>query len=80
MSPLTAETIHQSEGIRFKRSDGLQFFLLGTPDGGGALYQGAYTTQPAHDSLVDFDISVQNRIVRAIQYVLAYPAHPEPMA
>ncbi len=77
MREFTVDTIRQREGLVFKRSDGEIFFLLGKPNGNAVLYHGQFNANPTHLGLVDLDVSVRDKLKRAISWVLAYPNQPE---
>jgi hypothetical protein len=76
MNQLTIETTQFPDGLAFKHSVGMRFFLVVKPGGGAVLYRGEYGIGPAGDSLVDFDISVRDLRQRAEKWVLAFPDPP----
>ena len=76
MTDLTVETIQTPAGYDFVRSDGQRFFLVSTPDGHAVLYAGAHRDKPPAIGLVEFDVSVADKLAAARQHVLAFPDRP----
>jgi hypothetical protein len=76
MSELTVETTCHPAGLAFRRSDGEIFFLLGQPNGDFVLYRGEFTTEPTRFGLVHLDVSLQHKVERALEFVVAYPDAP----
>jgi len=74
---LTVEIIETLDGYDFVRSDGQRFFLVGTTDGLAVLYAGAHRDKPPAIGLVDFDVSVSDKLVAARRHVLAFPDRPD---
>ena len=62
MTDLTVETIETPDGYDFVRSDGQRFFLVNTPDGHAVLYAGAQRNKPPAIGLVDFDVSIPDKL------------------
>lgn len=66
-------------GFAFSRDDGEDFHMVWVPDTGHAvLYHG----KPEHGrptaGLVDFDVSISDKIEASRRWIIAYPEHPAP--
>jgi hypothetical protein len=55
-------------GYRFRRSDGLQFFMIMNDDGSASLYAGR--------DIVGFDVNVSDKLAAARAHILAYQNKP----
>ena len=76
MTQLTVEAIKSDEGYNLVRSDGQRFLLIWQTNGHAALYAGANPHEPPMIGIVDFDVSVSDKLEAARRWVLAYPEHP----
>lgn len=64
-------------GYSFLRTDGQTFRLLWKPNGHAVLYPGNEFDNLPVIGLVEFDVSVADKVGAACRYVLAYPEQPE---
>ena len=77
MSQLTVTHASTNDGFNFLRSDGKRFFMVFHEDGHASLYAGKDKDSPPQVGIVDFDISITDKLERARQFILAYPDRPK---
>jgi hypothetical protein len=72
---LTVAKVATPDGYDFIRSDGKCFYLIAPENGGAVLYAGRRGSPPIL-GLVNFDVSVVDKLEAARQWILSYPEKP----
>ncbi|NOG73751.1 hypothetical protein [Roseicella sp. DB1501] len=78
MPRLTVGAERKAQGYTLRRSDELEFQLIWDQRNGCAtLFRGRYGTPRSLAGIVEFDVSVPDKVRAAERWVLAWPDRPE---
>lgn len=76
MTPLTVEHTEAADGYTLIRSDGVRFLLRWGEHGNAVLYLVQHGDKTPLSGLVDFDISITDKLENARRWAVAYPQAP----
>ena len=74
---LTVMHTETSKGYTLVRSDGERFLLHWSDGGNAVLYQVQHGDDTPSQGLVDFDVSVTDKLQASQRYVLSFPNNPD---